>query len=171
MGGLVVAASAALHHPSVDRIVLSGALLQIGGSTAQKIQLMAANLLSFVVPKLGLSVGLDSELISRDPEVVRRYREDPYVKDRITARFASGMTKMVARMASAAGRVERPVLIMHGAQDQLSQPQGSVGFHAGLAPPVASTSLLKLYPGLRHEIFNEPEREQVWQDMLAWLDT
>ncbi len=171
MGGLVVAASAALHHPSVDRIVLSGALLQIGGSTAQKIQLMAANLLSFVVPKLGLSVGLDSELISRDPEVVRRYREDPYVKDRITARFASGMNKMVARMASAAGRVERPVLIMHGTQDQLSQPQGSVGFHAGLAPPVASTSLLKLYPGLRHEIFNEPEREQVWQDMLAWLDT
>jgi alpha-beta hydrolase superfamily lysophospholipase len=81
------------------------------------------------------------------------------------------MNKMVARMASAAGRVERPILIMHGEQDQLSQPQGSVGFHAGLAAPVASASLLKLYPDLRHEIFNEPEREQVWQDMLAWLDT
>ena len=171
MGGLVVAAAAAIHHPAVDRIVLSGALLQMGGGTAQKVQLMAAKLLSLAVPKMGLAVGLDSELISRDPEVVRRYREDPYVKDRITARFAAGMNRMVARMAAAAGRVERPMLIMHGEQDRLTPPQGSVGFYAGLASPVADASLLKLYPELRHEIFNEPEREQVWQDMLAWLDT
>jgi alpha-beta hydrolase superfamily lysophospholipase len=30
-------------------------------------------------------------------------------------------------------------------------------------------SACKLYPGLRHEIFNEPEREQVWLDVLRFV--
>jgi alpha-beta hydrolase superfamily lysophospholipase len=87
----------------------------------------------------------------------------------MTVRFAAGMNDMIARVAAAADRVERPVLILHGAEDALTSPQGSVDFHAGLSEPVASQSALKLYPGQRHEIFNEPEREQVWQDMLDWL--
>ena len=40
----------------------------------------------------------------------------------------------------------------------------------GSAPSIAKASALKIYPELRHEIFQEPEREQVWQDMLDWMD-
>jgi alpha-beta hydrolase superfamily lysophospholipase len=36
---------------------------------------------------------------------------------------------------------------------------------AGSAPP----SALKVYPGLLHEIFNEPEREEVFSDLLGWV--
>ncbi len=28
---------------------------------------------------------------------------------------------------------------------------------------------LRIYPGLRHEIFNEPEREEVFSELLEWL--
>ena len=28
---------------------------------------------------------------------------------------------------------------------------------------------LKIYPGLYHEVFNEPERDQVLQDVVAWI--
>lgn len=171
MGGLVVASAAAFLHPPVDRIVLSGALLRLGGAgLRQRASLAAARVLSRVVPRLGTSAGLETEAISRDPEVVRRYREDPYVEDRMTVRFAAGLNGMVDRVIPAAGRVERPVLVLHGEEDRLTDPGGSVAFHAGLPGPVAAESALKLYPGLRHEIFNEPEREQVWQDMLDWLD-
>jgi alpha-beta hydrolase superfamily lysophospholipase len=27
-----------------------------------------------------------------------------------------------------------------------------------------------VYPKLRHEILNEPEQEQVFEDVLAWID-
>jgi alpha-beta hydrolase superfamily lysophospholipase len=175
VGGLVVAAAAAFLHPPVDRVVLSGAALRLGGEGAgalrQRVSLLAARVLSRFIPRLGLSAGLDAEAISRDPEVVRRYREDPFVKDRMTVRFAAGMNQMLERVIPAAGQVERPVLILHGEEDRLTSPQGSVDFHAGLVEPVASQSALKIYPGLRHEIFNEPEREQVWRDMLTWLET
>jgi alpha-beta hydrolase superfamily lysophospholipase len=29
---------------------------------------------------------------------------------------------------------------------------------------------MKLYDGLLHELFHEPERDLVFRDMLAWLD-
>lgn len=171
MGGLVVASACALHHPSVDRVVLSGPLLALGGGgLRQSLSLMAARVLSLVAPKIGLAAGLDLQGLSRDPEVIRRYVEDPYVKDRMTVRFAAGMNAMIDRTAAFAGRVERPMLILHGGLDPLAAPSGSEAFHAGLAPQIASESALKIYPELRHEIFNEPEREAVWQDMLDWLD-
>ncbi len=171
MGGLVVATACAEHRPSVDRVVLSGPLLALGGGgLRQSLSLMAARVLSLVAPKVGFAAGLDLEGLSRDPEVIRRYVEDPYVKDRMSARFAAGMNATIDRTPAFAGRIERPMLILHGGLDPLAAPSGSEAFHAGLAPQIASESELKVYPDLRHEIFNEPEREAVWQDMLDWLD-
>ncbi len=172
LGGLVVAGTAVFKKPAVDRIVLSGALLDLGsgGGIRQTLSLLVAKLLSVIAPRVGLSAGLQVDGLSRDPEVIRRYEADPYVKDRMSARFAAGMSAMVAGVAAAPAEVERPILILHGAADPIAPPGGSQQFHAGLAPAIASGSALKLYPELRHEIFNEPEREEIWQDILHWLD-
>ena len=126
-------------------------------------------MLSVVTPRIGFATGLEPEGLSRDPEVVRRYREDPYVEDRMSARFAAGLNQVVARVGSAAALVDRPVLLLHGAADPICAPQGSRSFHAGLDPAIASRSPIKLYPELRHEIFQEPEREEIWQEIFDWL--
>lgn len=172
MGGLVVAASAAFDDPPIDRIILSGALLHLGssGGIRRKLSLLVARALSLLAPRVGFATGLDPIGLSRDPDVVRRYIEDPYVKDRMSARFAAGLNRLIARVGPAAGRVERPILILHGEADPICSPSGSRGFYAGLAPPVAEASALVIYPELRHEIFQEPERKKIWQDMLDWLD-
>jgi len=171
MGGLVTAATAAFRQPAVDRIVLSGALLDLEGNASadRSIRLFMARLLSLVAPRLGLSTGLDPQGLSRDPEVVRRYGEDPLVKDRMTARFAAGLFDMVARVRDAADRVERPILILHGEADPICPAEGSRRFHAGLSPEVARQSRLSVYPGLRHEIFNEPERMRIFGEVLDWV--
>jgi len=88
----------------------------------------------------------------------------------MSVRFAAGLNQLVARVGAAAGRVERPILILHGEADPICSPIGSRKFYAGLAPPVAESSALRVYPELRHEIFQEPEREAIWQEMLDWLD-
>ena len=51
--------------------------------------------------------------------------------------------------------------------DPLCLAEGSRSFHAGVG---AGGSTLRIYPELRHEIFNEPEREAVWQDVQTWLE-
>ncbi|MFO0690774.1 MAG: alpha/beta hydrolase [Myxococcota bacterium] len=172
MGGLVVAATAAFRRPDVERIVLSGPLLEMptGGSLDRRLRLLAARILSLVAPRLGLSTGLDAEGLSRDPEVVRRYLADPFVEDRMSARFAAGLAAMVERVAASARAIERPMLILHGGDDPICPVSGSRRFHAELAPEVAKRSRLTVYPGLRHEIFNEPEHEAVWREILDWLN-
>lgn len=174
MGGLVVAATAAFRRPEVDRIVLSGALLQLGGNGSplrQSISLAVARMLATFAPRVAMSTGLDLEGLSRDREVIRRYEEDPFVKDRMSVRFAAGLSSMVSAVRVAANQVERPMLILHGGADSISPVAGSRDFYAGLTDVIEERSTLQIYPELRHEIFQEPERQQVWSDMLAWLDS
>lgn len=169
MGGLVVAESLLTHHPAVDRVVLSGALLALEADFRQRMSLALARLLSAIVPGLGLATGLDPSGLSRDPEVVRRYVDDPYVEDRMSARFAAGMNRALASVSASASAIEVPMMILHGGQDPIAPARGSQAFHAGLRSDVAERSRLEIYPELRHEIFNEPEREAIWQDILDWL--
>jgi alpha-beta hydrolase superfamily lysophospholipase len=128
-------------------------------------------MVSAFAPRVALSTGLDPQGLSRDPEVIRRYEEDPFVKDRMSVRFAAGMSSMVSAVRGAADRIERPILILHGGQDPLSPSVGSRHLHAGLSERIAAKSALQIYPELKHEIFQEPEREQVWRDMEQWLES
>lgn len=174
MGGLVVAATAAFRRPEVDRIVLSGALLQLGGNGSplrQSISLAVARMLATFAPRVAMSTGLELEGLSRDREVIRRYEEDPFVKDRMSVRFAAGLSSMVSAVRVAANQVERPMLILHGGADSISPVAGSRDFYAGLTDEIEERSTLQIYPELRHEIFQEPERQQVWSDMIEWLDS
>ena len=173
MGGLVVAAAAAFHKPVVDRIVLSGALLQLGGDSAgmrQTISLAIARALSAIAPRVAVSTGLDSQGLSRDPEVIRRYEQDHFVEDRMSVRFAAGMNSMVSAVRLAPAQIERPILILHGADDPICSSRGSQEFYSGLQPEIANQSALELYAGLKHEIFQEPERGDVWRDMQRWIE-
>ena len=55
--------------------------------------------------------------------------------------------------------------MIHGSDDSLVPPSAS-------APLAALESVdRKVYPGLRHEMHNEPEQAQVLADLAAWLDT
>jgi len=107
-------------------------------------------------------------VLSRDPEVERRFVADPHC---YTGRVRAGLAhQMLLAALDAQGRLDRltlPLLIMHGADDRLTSPAGSRLLHQR-ASSVDKT--LVLWPGLRHEIFNEPERDQVIARLLAWLD-
>ena len=168
MGGLVAAATVAFRSPPIDRLVLSGALLEVAADTPSWRPLLA-RLLAPLGSRVGLAVGLDPSGLSRDPEVGRRYQADPFVEDRMSARFAAGMMATLRSVRDAAERIDRPALILHGEVDPICPAAGSRTFHAGLSPAIAAASRLLIYPELRHEIFQEPERHQVWQDMLDWM--
>jgi alpha-beta hydrolase superfamily lysophospholipase len=168
MGGLVAASTCAFRSPAIDRLVLSGALLEIGPNNPAWKQVVARLLAPFG-SWVGLAIGLDAEGLSRDPEVGRRYEADPYVKDRMTARFAAGMMNMIGRVRAAVAEIDCPVMILHGGADPMSPVSGSRALHARLSPSISSQSRLCIYPDLRHEIFQEPERGVVWQDMLDWI--
>jgi acylglycerol lipase len=66
-----------------------------------------------------------------------------------------------------ASNVEWPFLLLQGSNDLLVDPEGAKRFYR-LAK--SADKELKMYEGLYHEVFNEPEREMVIADMVAWID-
>jgi alpha-beta hydrolase superfamily lysophospholipase len=125
-----------------------------------------AHCLKWIAPRLSLSAGLDPEALSRDPEIVRAYREDPMVDRRVTTSLASEIVTAIGRVNSAAARIRVPMLLLHGEEDRLCPISGSRRLYAELK---VTPRDLRTYPGLRHEIFNEPEQKTVFDDLVEWI--
>jgi acylglycerol lipase len=165
MGGLLVATLLCERRPAVSAAITSGAALALSTSFSRA-RRTAVRLLRRLMPRVTLASGLDPNGLSRDPEVVRRYVEDPLVFRRMTASFAAELLDTMERTAQTPQEVALPMLVMHGADDPICSAAGSRAFF----PRVRGTgSALRIYPKLRHEIFNEPEQEDVFQDTLEWL--
>lgn len=170
MGGLVATAFVCARQPAIDRFVVSGPALALAPGVSRS-RLTLARWMRRILPRLSMEAGLDLDGLSRDPEVAQRYVADPLVHGRVTAAFGAGMMDTQLRTASSAARVHVPMLLLHGEDDPLCAVQGSRDFFQGLPRDRVPGSAIKTYPNLRHEIFNEPERVQVYADLLGWLDS
>jgi alpha-beta hydrolase superfamily lysophospholipase len=165
MGGLVVATAACERRLDVDSLVTSGAALTLSPDLSAA-KLALAKLLARIWPTLSMEAGIDPEALSRDPEVVRAYVVDPLVSGRVSAAFIAGMIATQQRTAASAHQVAKPILLLHGGHDRLCLPEGSERFAAEVP---GQRKAVICYPELRHEIFNEPEREKVFEDLLGWV--
>ncbi len=165
--GATVAVTYSVQYPNaVAGLILSGAVLKPGESITPLMKTMA-RILSAISPHMGVSP-LDSSTISRDKSVVDAYDNDPLVyRGKIPARMgAEALNVMERYLSPRLGEIKPPLLIMHGGEDRLSNKEGSVFLYQGAASP---DKTLKIYEGLYHEIYNEPERAQVFADIEAWL--
>ena len=171
MGGLVaarfcaesLAAAPAPWWRELDGLVLSSPALDAGMNSLQK-GLLA--LLGPLAPNLRVNNGLLPGWISRDPAVVAAYVDDPLVHDRVTPRLARFIVDGGVRVLQDAPRWRLPTLLMWAGADRCVAPQGSARFAAS-APESVLTA--QLFEPLFHEIFNEPERDQVILALTGWL--
>lgn len=166
LGGLVVLAMLSERHPAVAQAVVSGPALRVSDGVS-KLQMELVKVLRRIAPWLSVPNSLNLEDLSRDPEVGRRYREDSLVHQKISVSLASEILKQAPRTREAGAKIEVPVLLLHGADDRICPATASRDFFRTLQ---AEGSDCKIYPGLRHEIFQEPEREKVYQDILMWIE-
>jgi alpha-beta hydrolase superfamily lysophospholipase len=165
LGGLLVASLLCERKPDVLGAVTSAAPLA-PPQGARGVRARALGWLRRFAPDFYVPTGIDPAELSRSPEVARGYIEDPMVFHRIRVSFVGELLEAVDRTAAAGFRVAVPMLLLHGEGDRLAPARGSRLFHAQLR---GAGHRLRLYPGLRHEILNEPEHEQVLEDVLAWL--
>lgn len=116
-------------------------------------------------PALPLVTGLDTKTISHDPEVVRARENDPLGHDLISARMFVSVRQAAQWALKHAAQFPLPLLLMHGSADQLTSARASRQF----ADQVPRNCTFKLWEGLYHEIHNEPEKQEVFDSLIAWL--
>ena len=166
-GGTIATAYAVQYQEEFDGLVLSGASLKVGDSVSPAL-IVAANVLSLFLPKMGIAV-LEASAISRNSAVVDAYINDPLVyRGKIRARLGAELIRMMRELPLQMSKINLPILIMHGTADRLSDPKGSELLYGRVS---SRDKTLKLYRDFYHEIFNEPGHEQVFADMESWLVT
>jgi alpha-beta hydrolase superfamily lysophospholipase len=164
MGGLEVATLLVRREPTLAAAVLSGPALRVSGGG---LRLALARVLSWVVPRMQIPSGISPEAISRDPQVVADYVGDPLIPTTLSVGLGAALIDGARSLEGSGGDVSMPLLIVHGEADSLCDVEGSRAFLADVRTP---SSALRTYPELRHEVFNEPEREAVLADVAEWLD-
>ncbi|WP_420845735.1 lysophospholipase [Mycobacterium timonense] len=165
MGGGIVFAYGVERPDNYDLMVLSGPAVAAQDQVSPLLAL-AAKVLGGIVPGLPAQE-LDADAVSRDPEVVAAYRSDPLVyHGKVPAGVGRALLQVGETMPERAPALTAPLLVVHGSDDRLIPVAGS----RRLVECVGSADVeLKVYPGLYHEVFNEPEREQVLDDVVGWI--
>ena len=166
LGGLIATVYALHHQETLAGLVLSSPSVmpprEVSANT-----LRVGRVLSRVAANLPV-VALRLDAVSRDPAVVRAYRDDPLVHlGKVRARTGAEILEAIAQVQRDIHLLTLPVLAVQGTVDLLVDRDAArwVDTHVGSADHT-----LRVYDGLYHEVFNEPEREAVLDDVAGWLD-
>ncbi len=160
LGGLIVARALSSGRVHPDLAVLSAPALAAEIPGWQRV---LAPVLGRGLPKLFVPAKLDGELLSRDPEVQRRYVDDPLVIAGATAGLGQEILRTMEETSAAIDRISVPTYVLHGEADRLVPLRASDGLAA--LPNVER----RVWKGLRHECFNEPEHKAVIAEMIEWI--
>jgi alpha-beta hydrolase superfamily lysophospholipase len=161
MGGLVCADYAESDRPQPDLLVLSAPA--IAGNVPAWKQLLA-RLLGNVTPTVAVKNDFDGSILSRDPAVGADYVADPLNVHSTTARLGAVLINAQRPTIAAIPRIRIPTLVVHGGADHLVPTDSSEAFVG--RPGIER----RVYPGLAHETFNEPEGPQVVGEIAAWIE-
>lgn len=166
MGGLIALGYVLADppRPTPDLLVLSAPAI---AAAVPRWKLMLADVLGRVLPRFEVANDLPAGGLSRDPQVEVAYRADPHNTHRTTARLGMELFAEQARIQSRLSRITGipiPTYVLHGTDD--------------LVVPVSASALLeglpnvtrRVYPGLRHEMHNEPEAAGVIGDTTLWIE-
>jgi len=123
--------------------------------------------MSMIWPTFSVKVDIDPSKLSRDPEVVRAYKEDPLVHNRASARFGAQMELARSWTMAHAREFPFPLLMLHGGADKLASAEASRVFYGRV---ISRDKELRIYRGGYHELHNDIHREQVLEDMCEWLE-
>lgn len=165
MGGNLVLNYALRRKPQLAGVIATSSWLRL--TTAPPPALIGlGRVMNRVMPTYTQAANVDARGLSHDPEVVQAYQNDPLVHGRISARLSIGLIDAGVWALEHAGEFPLPLLLAHGTADPLVSFEASREF----ANRVKSDVTFKAWEGLYHETHNEPEKEQVLDFMVGWLD-
>jgi len=160
LGALIALGAVLDDRISPDLLVLSAPGID---ASIPLLTRLAVTLLGRFRSATELPNGLRGDQLSRDPTVGRRYVDDPRNHHRTTARFGVLAFAAQQRCRLLLDRLATPTLVIHGADDSIVL--------ARVSEPLAPLPGVerRVYPGIRHELHNEPEGEAIVGEVAAWL--
>jgi alpha-beta hydrolase superfamily lysophospholipase len=165
MGGGFVSAYVLKYQPKASGVILSSpAIMEDPGTSA--ILKASAGFVSSYFPRLK-ALTLDPKMISRIPEEVQAYLEDPLVYTKaVPARTGQELYLQMKYVQQNARNFLLPLLILHGSGDRLTNPEGSKLLFTQAS---AEDKTLEIFEGGYHELIRDLESERYLTVIVDWL--
>ena len=128
-------------------------------------KLIAGRVLADLWPTLPLPARIDPDTLSRDPAVNRAYAEDAAVHGVMTPGAWREIQWAQRAVAADGYRIESPLLFLLAGEDRVVDPHLARAFADGLKGSVQ----VRWYPEMYHEVLHDPGRDQVYEDLIAFL--
>ena len=165
MGGNLVLNFCLRRRPQLAGVIATSPWLQTAFDPPAW-RLLLARVMNVLWPSLTVSNQLDFGDLSHSEDVIRAYRDDPFVHDRISARLFVSVNNAGKWAIEHASDFSLPLLLMHGSADKITSPDATVRFSRS----VQGDCTFKLWDGLYHEIHNEPQKQDVLEYITNWLN-
>jgi acylglycerol lipase len=165
LGGLVVL-EYALHRPG-GLAGVAVAAPPLGKLGVPPVLMALGRVMSRIIPRFSLRVGMDLTGLARDPAVVQTVVSDPLFHRQGTARLSTEVTAAIARVQALAGSLSVPLLILHGSADRMVPPNGSREFFSKVS---FADREFREYPEAYHGLFVDIGYQQVLADLEHWIE-
>lgn len=166
MGGNMVLFYTLKKKPEIQGVICTSPGLGTG-TPVPPAKLMLAKILKTLMPSMTMDNGLDVNNLSRNPQVVKAYQEDPLVHPMVSTKLAMDMFSNGDWIIENADKFDLPLLLLQGEKDHIVNLEKTKLF----ASKVSSSKInFNIFPELYHELHNEFEQEQVLQYILNWIN-
>src|SRR5437868_4745503 len=165
MGGLVALRYLARKSGTVAGAIISAPLIAVAIPVPAH-KLLIARIGARFAPRLRLNNEINPADLSRDPEVGRAYAADPHVNRKVSTKWFAEATHAMAEVKEWASQIRTPVFVMHGTKDRLASVEATKALFAEIG---SSDKELAIYEGYYHELFNEPEKQDLFERATQWL--
>jgi acylglycerol lipase len=163
-GGGIVLEYILKKNPKIKGAIVTSPTLRLGFEP-DRIKLKLANLVKYILPGLVQSSGLTVSYLSHENEAVEKYKKDPLVHGKISVSLFNILLNSGSYSLAHASELKLPLLLVHGADDVICSPSGSIEF-AGKT----KMAELKIWEGGYHELHNETFKEEVFKYIMSWIN-
>jgi alpha-beta hydrolase superfamily lysophospholipase len=165
--GSLIAARYLLDRPDAVRGVVLSAPYFRRKLHVPSLKVLAGKLLGRLLPSLPMKNELKPEQLTRDVRIQNATRADPLYQQIATPRWFNESNAAQETVLRRATEFVTPFLLLFGAADSIADPAGGRDF---FEHSTSKDKQHKVYDGLLHELFHEPERDVVFRDVVGWLD-
>ncbi len=166
LGGAVVSLFLIRKQAPAKGAVLSSPALKVGDDISPFL-IKLSKWINMLAPKLKVQA-LNSDNLSRDKKVVETYLNDPLVyPGKNYARTGYESLQAIDEIQARMEEFDTPVLLLHGSEDGLTNPEGSKQLYARAK---VEDKTLRLFEGWYHELHNEPEGASVIDEIVSWIE-
>ncbi len=165
LGGNIAIYYLSTHITNISGLVVISPWLVLE-NRFPKSKLFFGNIIRHILPTIMLETGFAAEDKRRNRDAVNKYKDDPFMHDKISIRLFYEIIFAGQRSSRSIYKINMPVLVMHGTGDTIASCKASRNFVLN----ASKKTVFKEWTDYYHDLLADEGSDEVIRYIKDWLD-